>query len=438
MATKNINICVFGLWHLGCVTSSCLSSLKYKTYALDFDTERVKNLKKFKYPILEPGLDKIVKKSVKQKNLYFISKVSELPKALDFIWITFDTPVNNNDQSNSKVVTDKIHKLLSSINHKATIIISSQLPVGTARKLESSYRKKFDFVVIPENLRLGNALNTFFNQERIIVGRSNINLDVKLRKLLKPICENIHFMKTESAEMSKHAINSYLAMSISYANEIAGLCENVGAHYEEVELALRTENRIGPKAYISAGGAYAGGTLARDIEYLKKLSKNSIANQSININLIKSIKRSNDYHKMWTLKKIYSVFNNLKNKKIILLGLSYKTNSNTLRRSLSVEIGDNLLNSGAKIFAYDPFVKDLPSHWLGKVKLIRNLAEIIDKIDIIAVFTNHPVYKKIKFLSLNRRKKNIYIFDQNRYLKGIKSSQKVKYYFVGHPDHNEL
>ena len=179
-----MKICVFGLWHLGSVTAACLSSLNQKVIGLDFNKRRIEDINKGKLPISEPCLDEMTSKSVKAKNLIFIHDLKDLPKKIDYLWVTHDTPVNFSDKSNTNSVLIELNKVLRHVHTSTTVIISSQLPAGTARRLEKKYKSKFDFAVVPENLRLGNAINTFFNQDRLIVGISNSRLKIKLKKLI--------------------------------------------------------------------------------------------------------------------------------------------------------------------------------------------------------------------------------------------------------------
>ena len=428
-----MKICVLGMWHLGSVTAVCLSSLNHEVIALDYDKNIIENLKKDNFPVKEPKLLELAKKAIFKKKLKFISDAKEIPRGIDYLWITYDTPVNFQDKSKTSFVINNIIKTLNNFNKSIPIIISSQLPAGSVYQLEKKYNNKFNFILIPENLRLGNAVNTFFQQKRILVGLRNTKLKNKIKKLLSPLSKDIKFMRTESAEMTKHAINSFLALSISFANEVASLSELIGADFKEIEYGLKSEERIGYKAYLSAGTAFAGGTLARDVEYLKLLASR-FKKQNLKIDLIKSIKKSNNNHKKWVMNKIDSIASNLNSKKITIWGLSYKENSNTLRRSLAVELGDQLLKKGVHLNAFDPIVSKLPNHWNNKVDFYHDLYKSVQSTDILIVCTNSSYYKKIKINQLLQKVKKLVIIDQNKYLEcihGIKTSKNILYLTLG-------
>ncbi len=428
-----MKICVLGIWHLGSVTATCLSSLNNNVVALDYDKKLIKDLNNCIFPVQEPKLNEIAKKSFKKKRLRFIDSANEIPKNLDYIWVTYDTPVNYQDKSDISYVKKNIIKTLNRITKPIPVIISSQLPAGTVRELESKYKDRFNFIVIPENLRLGNAVNAFYQQKRILVGIRNNILKNKIKKLLSPLTKDIKFMSIESAEMSKHAINSFLALSISFANELASISELVGADYKEVEEGLKSEERIGYKAYLSAGAAFAGGTLARDIEFLKLLSSQYKKN-NLKIDLIKSIKQSNNNHKKWVINKVKNTTLNLSSKKIVLWGLSYKENSNTLRRSLAVEVGNQLIKQGASLNVFDPIVSKLPKSWNNKVNLYSDMYESIESVDMLIVCTNSVLYKDIIIKNILKKNKKLTIVDQNGYLSkidGINSNKNILYYCLG-------
>ena len=424
-----MKICVLGLWHLGSVTAACLSKLNYDVVGLDFDHKRIKNLRKNIPPVLEPKIKNLIKQGQNKGNLRFIHTIDDLPKMLDYLWVAYDTPVNNNDHSDVDLVLRNIKKVIPKINIRTKIIISSQLPAGTIQQFKKKNKLSFDFVVIPENLRLGSSVTSFFTQDRLVIGRESKKLEIKLKKLLTPICSNLIFMKIESAEMTKHSINSFLAMSISFANEIASLCEIVGADYREVEKGIKSERRIGDKAYLSAGGPFAGGTLARDIEYLKLISNKKQGFK--NNKLISSIKISNQLHKKWIMNKLSTLFSSLDNKNIAIWGLSYKENSDTLRRSLAVEIGNQLISKKANLSLFDPLIDKLPKGWNNDIKIYSSPISTIRNTDIIIVCTYSMLYENITNKHFTNNKKKIVILDQNTHLRKIRNSKKIEYFTVG-------
>ena len=205
-----MKICVFGLWHLGSVTSACLASLGHQVIGFDDDTNTVKKLNSAVAPVFEKGLDELINEGISANKLIFTSKYREIPKDIDFAWITIDTPVDEEDIADSDYVVSKTLKLLESIESGTIVIISSQLPIGSIRQIEELTKsqfpnKKFNFISSPENLRLGNAIKLFLEPDRIVIGhRENFKPDI-LVELFQSISTNLEWMSIESAEMIKHA-----------------------------------------------------------------------------------------------------------------------------------------------------------------------------------------------------------------------------------------
>ncbi|MEK7383945.1 MAG: nucleotide sugar dehydrogenase, partial [Elusimicrobiota bacterium] len=343
-----MRVCVQGLWHLGSVTAAGLASVGHDVAGLDLDQEAVRGLQMNKPPIFEPGLAEAVQAGQEAGRLRFFSSPEEAIDGVELLWVAYDTPVNDADEADVEFVVAQAARALPHLADGATVLVSSQLPVGSIGRLELLARelcpaKTIGFACSPENLRLGKALDVFLKPDRIVVGVRSPRDRERIDRLLRPITERIEWMSVESAEMTKHAINSFLAASVVFANEIASLCEEVGADAKEVERGLKSESRIGPRAYLSPGGAFAGGTLARDVEFLKKIG----AAKGLAVPLLGAIRPSNDRHKDWTRRKLARYFPSLSGVPVAVWGLTYKPGTDTLRRSLAVELCDWLLEQGA-------------------------------------------------------------------------------------------
>ena len=250
-----------------------------------------------------------------------------------------------------------------------------------------------------------------------------------LNQLISTITKNIEWMTVESAEMTKHAINAFLATSVTFANEIAAICELVGADAKEVERGLKSEKRIGPRAYLAPGGPFAGGTLARDIIYLGIES----SARNLSTPLLSSIKRSNDEHKNWVRRKLLEHFSRLKGVSIAVWGLTYKVGTDTLRRSLSVELCDWLLEQGAELHVYDPRVLDLPLRWANIVTQHSNPLDAIKNTKVLVVGTEWPEFVQFGSMIEASQTSSFVVIDANRHLKLINISPKLKYIVVGTP-----
>ena len=298
-----MKICVFGLWHLGSVFSAALADVGFDVVGLDLDQEVIDNIISGKAPLYEPGLDELIAKGLSRGNLSFTTDLSVVEES-EVLWVTFDTPVDDNDIADVEFVKKNIVSVMSFLKEGSKVIISSQVPVGFTRQLEREYKKKYPnrkivFAYSPENLRLGKAISVFKNPGRIVIGISDKNKIPELQPIFSSLCSCLEWMKLESAEMAKHAINSFLATSVVFANELAEICEAVDADSTEVERALKTEERIGPKAYLRAGSAFSGGTLARDINFL--INKGQAHNKRTL--LLNAVQESNEHHKTWVKRK---------------------------------------------------------------------------------------------------------------------------------------
>jgi len=250
-----MKVCVQGLWHLGSVTAGCLAAVGHEVVGLDFDERVIRVLQAGKPPIFEPGLEKMIGSGLDSGRLQFVSSLEELPSDIELLWVAYDTPVNEDDVADVEFVVNQVVAVLPSLPDNSTVLVSSQMPVGSIRRMETiadkfCSPKGLSFACSPENLRLGKALDVFLKPDRVVVGLRNDRDRKRIGQLLAPITDRVEWMSVESAEMTKHAINAFLATSVVFANEIASICEMVGADAKDVERGMKSEQRIGPKAYL--------------------------------------------------------------------------------------------------------------------------------------------------------------------------------------------
>ena len=412
-----MKICVFGLWHLGCVTAACLADAGFEVTGLDLDPKIIAALKIGRAPLYEPGLIDLIQKGIASGNLSFTENIEEALKDQNLIWVTFDTPVDEDDHADTDFVINAIKKLFFALAPGALVLISSQLPVGSTRIIEEAYassefQNNVHFAYSPENLRLGKAIFTFTHPDRIVAGIRNASDKTLLGTVLSPFTQQIEWMSVESAEMTKHALNGFLAASVAYINEIATLCESTGADAKEVERGLKSEIRIGPKAYLNPGSAFSGGTLARDITFLANLGKYF----QIPTHLVTGVKNSNDSHKNWPRERLKQNLGNLKGKVIAVWGLTYKPGTDTLRRSSSVELCTWLIEQEAIVQAYDPLVQLLPPILSSYIHLFPDATSALAKADALVIGTDCPEFKSIQPEILKGNMKSPVIVDANRFL----------------------
>jgi UDPglucose 6-dehydrogenase len=429
-----MKVCVQGLWHLGSVTAGCLASVGHEVVGLDFDEDVIRGLRAGEPPVFEPGLEQVIRAGLDSGRLRFVASLNELPSDIEVLWVAYDTPVNDDDVADVDFVVAQIEAALPFLSTKSTVLISSQMPVGSIRRLESVAKqlcpdKGLSFAYTPENLRLGKSLDVFLKPDRIVVGVRAERDRKRLGQLLAPITDRVEWMSVESAEMTKHAINAFLATSVVFANEIAAVCEMVGADAKEVERGLKSEQRIGPKAYLSPGGAFAGGTLARDIEFLKVVSQ---AHQ-ISIPLLQSVKTSNDLHKSWMRNKLKFLLPSLDGVVVVVWGLTYKPGTNTLRRSLAVEMCNWLIEQGASLRVHDPVIKDFPPNWHGRVRGFADALAALDGARVLLIGTEWPAFKEISQGRVAGAAPGLIVLDPNRFFSSWASEPALRYFAVGTP-----
>jgi UDPglucose 6-dehydrogenase len=408
-APSTLRLAVAGLWHLGSVTAACCAR-HFHVAGLDFDEAIVAGLSQGKAPILEPGLNELVAAGLAKQSLRFTTDPKSACADADMLWLCYDTPVNDHDESDVAFVLDRLRLCLPHLPAGALVLVSSQLPVGTCAALEREF-PQFHFACSPENLRLGRAVETFEKAERVVAGLRNDVKKALIDQLFKPFTPQVLFMRTESAEMVKHALNSFLASSVTLINEVARLCEQVGADAKEVSAGLKSDLRIGPRAYLSPGGPFAGGTLARDVVTLTRLGQE----KQESLSLIPAIKQSNDFHRGWAFRKLQSRLGDLRGKTIAVLGLVYTPHTDTLRRSAAVELCRQLLAAGARVQAFDPAVKS-PSAELAGVVLAPDLSAALKSADAAVICTEWPQFRQAPWPDLSRLMRRALIVDANGFL----------------------
>ncbi|HLH54049.1 MAG TPA: nucleotide sugar dehydrogenase [Verrucomicrobiae bacterium] len=425
-----MKIVVQGLWHLGTVTAACCAQHNEVT-GLDFDVATISNLCQGKAPLFEPGLDDLISAGLKRGSLRFSSDPAEACAGADVLWLCYDTPVNDEDESDIGFVLKNLLKSLPHLPHGALVLISSQLPVGTTATLEKEF-PQLHFAVSPENLRLGKAIEAFTRAERVVVGQRDQAKQELLRRLFEPYTPQVIFMGTESAEMVKHALNSFLALSITFINEIARLCERTGADAREVAAGLKSDARIGPRAYLGPGGPFAGGTLARDVVTLTALAQHA----KEQVPLISAIKSSNDEHRHWNFRRLQLALGNLRGKTIAVLGLTYKPGTDTLRRSTAVELCRELVKSGAQVRAVDPVIQELPGELSG-VSLAKTVPEALSNAAAVVICTEWPEFRQVDWKDALAVMAGRLVLDANGFLgKELKDIPGVEHVTVGRKPKN--
>jgi UDPglucose 6-dehydrogenase len=282
----------------------------------------------------------------------------------------------------------------------------------------------------PENLRLGKAIEVFTRPDRVVVGLQSQDDRGKVGSMLAPFSTNIVWMGLEAAEMTKHAINAFLATSVTFMNEIAAICEQVGVDAKEVERGLKSEQRIGPGAYLSPGAAFSGGTLARDITTLIDLGQG----REVPVTLVSAVRDSNTRHQSWPLRKLKERLGSLAGRRVALLGLTYKPGTDTLRRSAAVELALALRAEGAVVIAFDPMVGALPDYLAGQIELASTAANALARADAVVLATQWPEFRNLPWTDLVLTMASPTIVDANWFVApALRDRPGIAYAAVGLP-----
>lgn len=427
-----VKVGVVGLWHLGSVTAACLAFGGHDVVGFDANAETMSRLQNAEPPIAEPGLRELVSDGIRTGRLRFTSDAVTALSEAEVVWIAYDTPVDDEDNADVDFVVSSVKSLLSQIRRGALVLISSQVPVGSTRALEQvaagADRSDLSFAYSPENLRLGKAIEVFTKPDRVVAGIREEKDRKRIEELLAPFTSRIEWMSVESAEMTKHALNAFLATSVAFINEIATICEHVGADAREVERGLKSEKRIGPGAYLGPGGAFAGGTLARDVVFLSTLGRHA----GVPTNLINGVKSSNDAHRGWARRRLREILGDLRGQRIAVWGLTYKAGTDTLRRSSSIELCRSLVEEGAEVSAHDPAVKVLPAELAGSIRLSRDPIEAIRGAAALVIMTEWPEYRQIGSAAIADALGGRLVLDANRFLESqLAESSRIVYATVG-------
>lgn len=426
-----MKVCVYGLWHLGTTTAACLAQAGLETVGLDPDAKTVGELQKGVPPLFEPGLADLVKSGLAARKLSFTTDVPEAVRSADVVWVAFDTPVDDEDRADVAYVKERIAETFAHLRDGAVVLVSSQMPVGSMRDLEARFAKisdsrKVHFACSPENLRLGKAIEIFNNPGRIIIGARNSGVRGTLEPLLSRFCDKLIWVSVESAEMTKHALNSFLATCVTYINEIATLCEAVGADASEVETAIRSDPRVGTKTYVTPGAAFAGGTLARDVRFLGEIAQQN----RLTIPMLAGILPSNDEHRLWALHRLKLLLSPIAGQTVAVLGLSYKPGTDALRRSVAIELCRELVKIGARVQAFDPAVKAAPTD--SSITLCSSVADALGGASALVVATEWPEFREIAADDIVKKMRRPLVLDQSRFLvASLGNDKRVEYVRVG-------
>lgn len=407
------NVLVVGLWHQGVVAAACLADWGYKVTGLDSNLENIARLNEGNSPIFEPGLDNLLQQGIRSKKLEFYTEYNSNINNTDIVLIAHDTPVDENDVSDLSSVFKSVEDLVPHLQDRIIIHVTAQLPVGTCDQIARLIRHrrpnlKFHLAYSPENLRLGQAIDLYRTPMLPVIGSDDYETFKILERLYSKANVEWQFCTIETAEMVKHALNAFLALSITFANELGNLCDKIGVDGHRLSKLLRLEPRIGAKAMLTPGLGFSGGTLARDVQTLRTIGERV----SIDTGLLDALWSKNQIQNKLVplrLKEYYK--GSIEGRKICVLGLTYKADTSTLRRSAAMEIIDDLVSHGAIVVASDPMADREELKLYKKFEFFETASDAWSGADVLLLITPWSNYKKLNFTEIQKNMKGNLVFD---------------------------
>ncbi|MDW7679623.1 MAG: UDP-glucose/GDP-mannose dehydrogenase family protein [bacterium] len=415
-----MKISVVGTGYVGLVTGTCFAETGIDVTCVDIDARKIENLKQGKLPIYEPGLEEILERNVEKQRLKFTTDIVESLNGCEVVFIAVGTPPDEDGSADLKHVINVAREIGRYMKDFLVVVTKSTVPVGTSAKVREAVQDeldkrganiKFSVASNPEFLKEGDAVNDFLKPDRIVIGVDSEEIEEVMKKLYKPFLLNGHpiiFMDIPSAEMTKYTANAMLATKISFMNDIANLCEIVGANVNLVRKGIGSDTRIGHK-FIYPGTGYGGSCFPKDV---KALIKTADENGYI-LNVLKSVEQVNERQKMILFEKISAYFNeDLKGKTIAIWGLSFKPETDDMREAPALVVIEKLLNAGCKIKAYDPQAMDEAKRILDDtIELVPEPYEALVDADALTVITEWHEFRYPNFKVMAKLLKNAVIFD---------------------------
>ena len=410
-----MKIAVIGTGYVGLVTGTCFAESGNNVVCVDIDEKKVKMMKNGKIPIYEPGLEVLFERNIAQERLHFTTDMKEGIKEAVVIFLALPTPPGADGSADLKYVLEVSEQIGPMLKDYTVIVNKSTVPVGTADKVHAAIaancKVEFDVVSNPEFLKEGYAVDDFMKPDRIVVGtRSKKAMDI-MEKLYKPFVRQgnpIIFMDERSSEMTKYAANAFLATKITFMNEMANLCDMVGANIDSVRRGIGTDARIG-KHFLYSGIGYGGSCFPKDVQAIAKTAKE----QGMTLEILEAVMSINEKQKIILVPRMKDYFGgSLKGKKIALWGLAFKANTDDIREAPALYIIDELLKEGATVVAHDPEAMDNVRNLLGdKIQYSDLQYDALDGADCLLIVTDWQAFRNPNFGRVALKLKNKVIFD---------------------------
>jgi len=430
-----MKISVVGTGYVGLVSGACFASLGNEVICVDIDKKKIAMLKKGHIPIYEPGLEELVREDVKNGNLSFSTDLPGAVRKTDVIFIAVGTPPLPNGEADLSFIEDVARTIANEIRGYKLVVEKSTVPVQTGEWIAKTVRRyakkgaQFDVASNPEFLREGSAVQDFMNPDRVVLGVESKKAREILGDLYKPLKAPIVFTDIKSAEIIKHASNSFLAMKISFINAISRICELTGADVEQVAVGMGLDRRIG-KTFLNAGLGFGGFCFPKDLSAFIRIAEKL----GYDFELLKSVEKINDDQKKYFIRKIEEAIWNLRGKTIAVLGLAFKPNTDDMRFAPSLDIIEALQSMGAKVNAYDPHAMGKAKETLTKVNFFTNAYAACRKADCAVILTEWNEFKELDLAKLKKTLAQPVVVDGRNIYDPVKMKQLgFRYFSVGRP-----
>ena len=439
-----MNIAVIGTGYVGLVSGTCFSEMGNRVTCVDVDQLKIDNLNKGIIPIFEPRLEDMVEKNVSKKNLFFTTKFNEAIHKADIVMIAVGTPMGEDGSADLQHVLKVASEIGKNITHEILVVNKSTVPVGTADKVRDAIQKELDFrgvnvkfnvVSNPEFLKEGDAINDFMKPDRVVIGSDSESAIKKMKELYSPFFrthDRFITMDVRSAEMTKYAANAMLATKISFMNEIANICEKVGADVNNVRIGIGSDSRIG-YSFIYPGVGYGGSCFPKDLKALDKIA----SDYNYEAQLIKSVEDVNNRQKLALVNKILKIFGeDLTDKVFAIWGLAFKPGTDDMREAPSLYTIKELIKRGASIKAYDPKAMEESENFYFKnehnIEYANSKYEALNNAEALILLTEWKEFRSPDFEEIKAQLNQPMIFDgRNQYIAYNLEEKGIKYYRIG-------
>lgn len=426
-----MNVLVIGMGYVGTTTGLVLCEQGHKVIGLDIDKNKINSLNEGKLYFYEKGLDELLITHLNRENISFTTESMDAIQGSDIIFICVGTPKNEDGKADLKYVREVAMLIGRYINNYKIIVIKSTVPVGTAETVTNIIMENnrdhipFDVVSNPEFLREGNALSDAKNPDRIVIGSSNMEAAKMVSELFTNMTAPIVMTTSKTAELVKYASNSFLALKISFINELSTLCDRMNIDIDEISLGMGLDHRIGPY-FLKAGLGYGGSCFPKDVDALITTSKD----YGVNLSILEQVVSINESKPLYFIEKVARTLGELKNKRIAVLGLAFKSGTDDTRESPSLRIIEYLLNAQSIVRVHDPVVTSS----MKEVEQFTNVIDTVREVDAVLICTDWEEYKQLDWNKVKEVVKQPFVFDGRNILnKDELKKVGIQYHGIGKP-----